>query len=65
MNDNYYNTGWEETGKCGGYAYFESYVSGGITTTPEEGPKAENNKASEKRHTTNIGRINNFFKVNN
>ena len=30
----------------------------------KEGPKVEENKASRKRHTTNIGMINNFFQVN-
>ena len=62
--------------KCGGYAYFESCVSGGITSTQscvfggitsilEEGPKTEKNKTSGKRHNTDIGMINNFFRVNN
>ena len=50
--------------KRGGYAYFECYVSGGITATSEEGSKVEESKAGKARHTTNIGMINNFFKLN-
>ena len=50
--------------KRSGYAYFVSYVSGGITATLEEGPEAEKNKNSEKRLNANIGMTNNFFQVN-